>query len=334
MSENHMGPEQPRHTGANSAVPRANESPNSAENVTASGQTPGYPGGAQPFAGPATFGTAQPSATPADYQSPGGFPAQDGSQPPGDHPAQGDYPPRAQHGGDAAQGEGPPHQATWGAAPAAWPATNPPTGTKWKPWKKVAAGAAIAAVVAVGGVAAVTAANASGDTGSAQAAASGGGPGMNGIGGNGIAGAGYGPDGSGLGGPGAGMGARGGAMGLAGALHGEFVVETQDGTIQTRRLQKGEVTAVSAGSLAVASTDGFSATYVIGSDLDVSALAVGDPVRVIATVDGSTLTATAVHSGAEGLPGGRDHDLDEGGRPGGTGDLTPPSDAQVTPQTS
>ena len=70
MSENHMGPEQPRHTGANSAVPRANESPNSAENVTASGQTPGYPGGAQPFAGPATFGTAQPSATPADYQSP------------------------------------------------------------------------------------------------------------------------------------------------------------------------------------------------------------------------------------------------------------------------
>jgi hypothetical protein len=102
-------------------------------------------------------------------------------------------------------------------------------------------------------------------------------------------------------------------MALAGALHGEFVVQTQDGGTQTERLQSGSVTAVAAGSLSVTSTDGFAATYVVGSDVDVSGVAVGDTVRVIATVDGDTVTATSVQSetdmsgqgaGAGALPGG------------------------------
>jgi hypothetical protein len=121
-------------------------------------------------------------------------------------------------------------------------------------------------------------------------------------------------------------------MSLQGALHGEFVVQLQDGTTQTRRLQSGDVTAVSADSLSVTSTDGFSATYVIGSGADVSAVAVGDTVRVLATVDGTTVTATAVvadSNGAQGMPGQQD-----GGLPGGAGGLTPPGDAGAAPQTS
>jgi len=182
------------------------------------------------------------------------------------------------------------------------------------PWKKVAGGVALAAVVAVGGVAAVTAASAS-DSASTQAAPGGAGAsgyGQSGFGPSGQAGDGATAGGSGTGMPG-GFGGRGGAMALAGALHGEFVVQTQDGGTQTERLQSGSVTAVDAGSLSVTSTDGFAATYVIGSDVDVSGVAVGDTVRVIATVDGDTVTATSVQSqtadisgqgpGAGALPG-------------------------------
>ena len=103
--------------------------------------------------------------------------------------------------------------------------------------------------------------------------------------------------------PGGGFGGRGAAMALAGALHGEFVVQTEDGATQTQRLQTGVVTAVDAGSLSVTSTDGFTATYVIGSDVDVSGVAVGDTVRVIATVDGDTVTATSVQSETADLSG-------------------------------
>jgi len=159
---------------------------------------------------------------------------------------------------------------------------------------------ALAAVVAVGGVAAVTAANA-GDSGSTQSAP--GGPnGYSGFGPGGHAGDGTAAGGSGAGMPG-GFGGRGGAMALAGALHGEFVVETQDGGTQTERLQTGAVTAVAAGSLSVTSTDGFAATYTIGSGVDVSGIAAGDTVRVIATVDGDTVTATSVQSESGDMAG-------------------------------
>jgi hypothetical protein len=158
----------------------------------------------------------------------------------------------------------------------------------------------------------VTAANAS-DSGSTQAAPSGAnGYGSAGFGPGGQTGAGA-AGGSGAGMPG-GFGGRGGAMALAGALHGEFVVETQDGGTQTERLQTGAVTAVAAGSLSVTSTDGFAATYTVGPDVDVSGIAAGDTVRVVATVDGDTVTATSVQSatgdmagqvpGGGALPGG------------------------------
>src|SRR5664279_187621 len=213
----------------------------------------------------------------------------------------------------------------WGAPPVASPATASQTRTRWKPWKKVAAGAALAAVVAVGGVAAVTAANASNESGSTQP-----GQGGNGAGGFGPGAAGYGGSGTGMPG-GAGFGGRGSAMALAEALHGEFVVETDSGGTQTERLQRGQVTAVSAGSLSASSTDGFAATYVIGSDLDVSGVAVGDTVRVVATVDGSTVTAISVQSGTAGGPGGTGQGSGTGG---GAGEQTPPGNGQSAPQTS
>jgi hypothetical protein len=121
-----------------------------------------------------------------------------------------------------------------------------------------------------------------------------------------------------------GFGGRGGVMALAGALHGEFVVQTQDGGVQTERLQTGAVTAVAGGSLSVTSTDGFVAGYVIGADLDVSGVAVGDTVQVIATVDGDTVTATSVRSETGDLPV---PGAGEGALPGGT-------DPVAAPQTS
>ena len=127
-----------------------------------------------------------------------------------------------------------------------------------------------------------------------------------------------------------GFGGRSGVMALAGALHGEFVVTAADGSTQTERLQNGTVAAVSAGSLTVTSSDSFSATYVIGTDVDVSTIAVGDTVRVVATVNGSTVTATSVQSGTAGAGAGG---AGPGGRPG-DGDGMAPPDAQGAPQTS
>lgn len=183
---------------------------------------------------------------------------------------------------------------------------------KRRSWKKVAGVAAVAAVVAVGGVAAVTVANASNDGGSGHSASATG-PGAS----VGSAGDSH-PGGFG----------RGGAMALAGALHGEFVVQADDSGTQVMRMQRGAVTAVSADSLLVTSTDGFSATYVIDADLDVSAISVDDNVLVLATVDGDVVTATAVRSGTDlsgssGGPGPGRHE----GNPEGSGEQAPSSGA-------
>jgi hypothetical protein len=118
-----------------------------------------------------------------------------------------------------------------------------------------------------------------------------------------------------------GFGGRGGAMAPAGALHGEFVVATQDGGTQTERLQNGSVTAVTAGLVSVTSTDGFAATYVVGSGVDVSGVAVGDTVRVIATVDGDTVTATSVQSESGDMPG---QGMGSGSLPGGAAPTAAP----------
>ncbi len=237
-----------------------------------------------------------------------------------------------------------PGATTWGSAPAAaWPDSGAPsdpgapsrTDRKSKPWKKVAGGLALAAVIAGGGVAAVGAANASSNSASTPTA-----PGGFDANGNGMAGNGYGlaPGGSGAGMP----GGRGGVTALNNALHGEFVVQTQDGGTQTQRLQSGEVTALSVDSLLVTSSDGFTATYVVPAELGVSSIAVGDTVRVVATVDGDTVTATSVHSGTLDGPGGRGQVGD--GMPGGAGvpdgsaptgaPTAVPSGAPAAPQTS
>lgn len=80
---------------------------------------------------------------------------------------------------------------------------------------------------------------------------------------------------------------------IGSALHGEFVVLEGAATV-TERIQTGSVTAVSSTGITVKSADGFSATYVVGSDLDVSAFPTGSDVTVIARVRGTTATATSV----------------------------------------
>jgi hypothetical protein len=100
-------------------------------------------------------------------------------------------------------------------------------------------------------------------------------------------------------------------VGPRGALHGELVVPQRDGTgTQTIVVQSGNVTAVSATSLTVKSSDGFTATYVITSSTRVAprsgavtSLKKGDPVHVAATKSGSTLTALMVGTRPEGPPG-------------------------------
>jgi hypothetical protein len=82
-------------------------------------------------------------------------------------------------------------------------------------------------------------------------------------------------------------------------LHGRFVRQSGTSYI-TEDVQQGTVTAVSATSLTVRSTDGYSETYVLtsstryGRDGKASDIAVGDKVMVRATVTGGTATATSV----------------------------------------
>jgi hypothetical protein len=93
---------------------------------------------------------------------------------------------------------------------------------------------------------------------------------------------------------------------LARALHGEVTLAGPEHRVVD--FQRGTVEAVSATSLTVKSNDGFTATYVLGSQTLVhkarTAATVADihskaRVRVLATKDGTTLTAQRV-----GLPKG------------------------------
>ena len=74
-------------------------------------------------------------------------------------------------------------------------------------------------------------------------------------------------------------------------------------------VQTGQVTAVSAKSLSLKSTDGYTATYAITSTTRVAAhsggitsLKKGDTVHVLATKSGSTLTAVMVGARPDGAP--------------------------------
>jgi len=179
------------------------------------------------------------------------------------------------------------------------------------------AGIVAAATLAAGAVTGATVALAADDTGSngqqqetrpsapgTEKAAGDRGPGGHGPGGRGQGEHGPGERGQGEHGPGDMGGPRGGMGGPGGhMLHGEGVVEDADGNFVTIRTQSGEVTAVSATSITVKSTDGYSSTYVINDETVVERdrtadtnAKVGDTVHVRATVNGNTATADDIHA--------------------------------------
>jgi hypothetical protein len=123
-----------------------------------------------------------------------------------------------------------------------------------------------------------------------------------------------GPGGMG-GGPG-GQGGQGGPGGGAGqlmdALHGEYVVSDGSGNYTTELLQNGDVTAVSDSSVTVKSDDGYTHTYTIDSDTvvgngstDLSTIATGDEVTVIATESGDTATVDTISEAGTTGQGGQ-----------------------------
>jgi hypothetical protein len=98
-----------------------------------------------------------------------------------------------------------------------------------------------------------------------------------------------------------GMGPMGGMGALAGALHGEVTVAT-GGTPSVLLFQTGQVTAVDKASLAVKSSDGFTATYALSSSTIVmpSQPVVGSTVRVLANKEGAAATRVMVLSAGAG----------------------------------
>jgi hypothetical protein len=149
-------------------------------------------------------------------------------------------------------------------------------------------------------------------------------------------------------GPGRGFGGPGGPGGFAGpggfgargqVLHGEEVVQ-HGTTYVTIDEQTGKVTAVTSTSITVKSSDGYTATYVVGSATrigkkgaaaKVSDVAVGDTVRIEGTKSGGTVTADRVMdglppAGAWRGPGpGNGPGYGYGRGPGGTARPSPPA---------
>ena len=106
--------------------------------------------------------------------------------------------------------------------------------------------------------------------------------------------------------------------GLFGALHGQLVVAKPGGGYQTVDVQTGQVTAVSTTSITLKSADGFTKSYVVTSSTLVDAqrdgigsVKVGNQATMLATVSGSTATATSINDltllqqGHAGFGGGR-----------------------------
>ncbi|GAA3836585.1 hypothetical protein [Amycolatopsis tucumanensis] len=114
-----------------------------------------------------------------------------------------------------------------------------------------------------------------------------------------------------------GMGVPGGASpsAMVNALHGEYVVSDGNGGYTTELMQIGTVTEVSATSLTARSDDGYTKTYTIDSDTavgdnaDLSSIATGDTVTVVASVSGDAATADTLTEGTAmagpGGPGGQ-----------------------------
>lgn len=101
-------------------------------------------------------------------------------------------------------------------------------------------------------------------------------------------------------------GPRGGrhGRGLGGGIHGEFTTRAPGGGYQVVATQKGEVTSVSASSIAVKSEDGFSRTYSVDDNTLVNAgndgiadVKTGDDVHVTAIVADGKARAVAIRDG-------------------------------------
>lgn len=89
--------------------------------------------------------------------------------------------------------------------------------------------------------------------------------------------------------------------GLFGALHGQLVVPKPGGGYETVDVQNGQVTAISTTSITLKSADGYSKSYAVVSSTIVDAqrdgigsVKVGNKVVLMATVSGSTATATSI----------------------------------------
>ena len=251
-----------------------------------------------------------------------------------------------QFNADAAPGWGVPPAAStvpaaapaWGVPPAASTVPTAPAATGWgapaapgwgapevgprvvsgKQWtmKRGLAVAGVAAVLAVGsglGVYALTSSSATADgtaAGPGAGPGTGGGqgfaPGMPGPAQGGFAGGGM----SGQGGPG--DFTAGGMGGLSAAVHADYVV-LQGSQYVTMAEQTGTVSEVSSSSVTVKSSDGFTRSYALGSDvvvtnlqqrrqqaggtasqLTVADIVAGGTVRIVAAKDGSGYTAASV----------------------------------------
>jgi hypothetical protein len=115
------------------------------------------------------------------------------------------------------------------------------------------------------------------------------------------------PSGQQPGSPGSGYHRFGGGLGfgfggLFGALHGQLVVARPGGGYQTVDVQTGQVTAVSTTSITLKSADGFTKSYAVTSSTLVDAqrdgigsVKVGDRATMLATVSGSSATATSIN---------------------------------------
>lgn len=249
-----------------------------------------------------------------DYETVGqGQPAQGWGAPEG--------PPSAGWGTPSANGQVHSAATGWGA-PQQYASASASRGPKgaWTAKKGLLVGGAAVVLGAAAGAGAYAAGNGSGTAANAQGAgaASQFGPGgQNGMAGpgtqsgtNGGAAGGMGMDG----GPG-GLGM--GAAGLNAAIHSEYVV-LEGSNYVTMAGQAGTVTDVSATSLTVKSEDGFSRTYAVGSDVQVtqgmrqrggtstgstlslSNVTAGASVRVTALKDGDSYTAQAIQLATAG----------------------------------
>ncbi|HEX4221311.1 MAG TPA: hypothetical protein VHZ97_03045 [Pseudonocardiaceae bacterium] len=98
-----------------------------------------------------------------------------------------------------------------------------------------------------------------------------------------------------------GAGGYTGGAPLGNAVHGDFVVRTDAGGYATERVQTGKVTKLGSATLTVTSTDHYVSNYLLNAStvinrgaITIDAVKPGDTVNVIATLTGSTATATTI----------------------------------------